>query len=75
MRCGCCDAVRGRFSGRRARPRIYDEAERNALILLWDAYDRVCGKRLKALLPVLLERWNGTVILTWRPKSGANCWR
>jgi hypothetical protein len=24
-------------TGRRARPRIYDEAERNALILLWEA--------------------------------------
>lgn len=45
----------GPFSGRRARPRIYDEAERNALILLWEASDRVCGKRLKALLPILLE--------------------
>ncbi|OBP73535.1 integrase [Mesorhizobium loti] len=45
----------GPFAGRRARPRIYDEAERNALILLWEASDRVCGKRLKALLPILLE--------------------
>ncbi len=42
-------------TGRRARPRVYDEAERNALILLWEASDRVCGKRLKALLPVLVE--------------------
>ncbi len=39
-------------TGRRARPRVYDEAARNALILLWEASDRVCGKRLKALLPV-----------------------
>ena len=42
-------------TSRRTRPRIYDEAERNALILLWEAADRVCGKRLKALLPVLIE--------------------
>lgn len=42
-------------TGRQARPRVYDEAERNALILLWEASDRVCGKRLKALLPVLVE--------------------
>jgi hypothetical protein len=42
-------------TGRRARPRVYEEAERNALILLWEASDRVCGKRLKALLPVLVE--------------------
>nr|WP_321985974.1 hypothetical protein [uncultured Lichenicoccus sp.] len=28
---------------------IYDEAARGALIVLWEASDRVCGKRLKAL--------------------------
>jgi hypothetical protein len=40
-----------------ARPRkpIYDEAVRQALVLLWEAADRICGKRLKALLPVLIE--------------------
>jgi hypothetical protein len=40
-----------------ARPhkRIYDEAVRQALGLLWEAGDRICGKRLKALLPVLIE--------------------
>ena len=36
------------------RPRLYDEAVRQALIVLWEASDRVCGKRLKPLLPVLL---------------------
>jgi hypothetical protein len=36
---------------RRVRRRVYDEAERNALVLLWEASDRFCGKRLKALLP------------------------
>jgi hypothetical protein len=39
----------------RPRPRIYDEAVRQALTLLWEAADRICGKRLKALLPVLIE--------------------
>lgn len=38
----------------RHRPSIYDEAARGALIVLWEASDRVCGKRLKALLPILL---------------------
>jgi hypothetical protein len=38
----------------RHRPRLYDEAVRQALIVLWEASDRVCGKRLKALFPVLL---------------------
>lgn len=40
---------------RRARRAVYEEAERNALTLLWEAADRVCGKRLKALLPALLD--------------------
>lgn len=39
----------------RPRPRIYDEAVRQALTMLWEAGDRICGKRLKALLPVLIE--------------------
>ena len=38
----------------RRRPSLYDEAARAALIVLWEASDRVCGKRLKALLPILL---------------------
>lgn len=56
MRCGCCAAtLTGQTAGRRNRARIYQDAERNALILLWEAADRVCGKRLKALLPILIE--------------------
>lgn len=38
----------------RARRSLCDEAARAALIVLWEASDRVCGKRLKALLPILL---------------------
>ncbi|BCH34932.1 transposase [Mesorhizobium sp. L-8-10] len=38
----------------RQRLSLYDEAARAALIVLWEASDRVCGKRLKALLPILL---------------------
>ncbi len=45
-------ATKGRQT--RNRPSIYDEAARGALIVLWEASDRVCGKRLKALLPILL---------------------
>jgi hypothetical protein len=40
---------------RRSRSRVYDEAVREALIVLWEASDRVCGKRLKALVPILVE--------------------
>jgi hypothetical protein len=38
----------------RVRASLYDEAVRAALIVLWEASDRVCGKRLRALLPILL---------------------
>jgi Integrase core domain len=34
--------------------RVYDEAVREALIVLWEAADRICGKRLRAILPSLL---------------------
>ena len=40
--------------GRAARPRIYDEAVSQALVVLWEAADRICGKRLKPLLPLLI---------------------
>jgi len=46
---------------RRGRPRLYDEAARQALVVLWEASDRVCGRRLKPLLAVLIpamERHN-----------------
>jgi hypothetical protein len=33
---------------------IYDQAVREALIVLWEAADRICGKRLRAILPSLL---------------------
>ena len=38
---------------RRARRR-YDAAIREALIVVWEASDRICSKRLKPLIPVLL---------------------
>src|SRR5512134_3282076 len=50
---------------RRSKAR-YDETVREAVIALWEASDRVCGKRLKPLIPVLLpalER-HGAVALT-----------
>ena len=34
---------------------VYDEAVREALVVLWEASDRVCGKRLKPLLPILVS--------------------
>jgi hypothetical protein len=35
--------------------RLYDEAVRDALIIIWEASDRICGKRLKPLVPLLVE--------------------
>ena len=35
--------------------RIYDEAVREALIVVWEAADRICGKRLRAALLHLVE--------------------
>ena len=41
-------------SSRAPRDPVYDEAVREAIGVLWEASDRVCSKRLKALLPALL---------------------
>jgi hypothetical protein len=41
--------------GTPARNRLYDDAVRQALIVLWEAADRICGKRLKALIPMLVD--------------------
>lgn len=47
------EAARGRAAV--ARNRVYDEAVRQALLMLWEAGDRVCSKRLKALIAVLID--------------------
>ncbi len=35
--------------------RVYDEAVREVVIMVWEAADRICGKRLKAAMPHLVE--------------------
>ncbi len=35
--------------------RIYNEAVREALVVLWETSDRICGKRLKAAIPALVD--------------------
>ncbi len=42
-------------SGARPGRRVYGEAVREALIVVWEASDRICGKRLRPLLPILVE--------------------
>ena len=54
MRLLRCDAA-ARRSEAKATRRIYDEAVCEALVVLWEASDRICGKRLKALMPILVE--------------------
>ena len=46
-----------RTSTRSPRPerRIYNEAVVTALTILWEAADRICGKRLKAVLTIFVE--------------------
>jgi hypothetical protein len=39
----------------RQRERLYDEAVHQALAVLWEAADRICSKRLRVLIPVLIE--------------------
>src|SRR5262244_542011 len=44
-----------RRCGPRPGRRVYDEAVREALLVVWEASDRICGKRLRPLLPILVE--------------------
>ena len=43
-----------RSTADKLRPRRYDEAVRQCVIVLWEASDRICGKRLRSLIPILL---------------------
>jgi hypothetical protein len=44
-----------RSPGPRPRARLYDAAVHQALTVLWEAADRICGKRLRVLVPVLID--------------------
>ena len=54
MRLPRCDAAVRRSEAKASR-RIYDEAVCEAMVVPWEASDRICGKRLKALMPILVE--------------------
>ena len=47
---------RGQEAGHQRGPRlrVYDEAVGQALVILWEAADRICGKRLKQVVPALV---------------------
>ena len=56
--------------------RIYDEAVREALIVIWEASDRICGKRLRPLLPTMVEAMerHGHVQLAPEVHTGIPFW-
>ena len=51
--------LRAGVSNGRSAPRpnrqVYDQATREALIVIWEASDRICGKRLRPLVPILIS--------------------
>ena len=51
------DDVRRQAQGQR----IYDEA----VIMVWEAVDRICGKRLKAAMLTWWNPWSDTAIWRW----------
>lgn len=42
-------------SGPRPERRVYNDAMDDVLVILWEASDRICSKRLRVMLPVLVE--------------------
>jgi len=57
----------GRGDPRPSR-RVYGEAIRVALVVLWEAADRICGKRLRPLVPILVESMERHGHLTLAPE-------
>lgn len=55
--------------------RIYDEAVREAVIVIWEAADRICGKRLKAAMPHMVESMERMIISISTRRCGIGCWR
>src|SRR2546425_4586863 len=48
-------APRRETSEPRQRARIYDEAVQEALTIVWEAADRICGKRLRQVITGLVD--------------------
>jgi hypothetical protein len=59
----------------RASGRVYDEAVKTALTILWEAADRICGKRLKAAIPNLIRALESTGICNWTRRFASWFWR
>ena len=50
-------------AGRRRRSQRYGAAIKSALIVLWEASGRLCSKRLKPLIPALMQAVEGRLVL------------
>jgi hypothetical protein len=55
MRCVCCGSARELAVDRGPVAGFYDEAVREALIMVGEASNRNCSKRLRPLVPILLK--------------------
>ena len=58
----------------RNRPSLYDEAVRAALIVLWEASDRVCGKRLRRCCRFCCPPWSAMGICIWVSLCAKRSW-
>jgi len=47
----CDTGAKAVQDGRVRSRRLYDEAVKETLTVMWEASDRICGKRLKAIIP------------------------
>src|ERR1700712_3878414 len=65
--------VSGCGSGPRPERRMYDQAVRAALIVIWEASDRICGKRLRPLVPILVGAMERHGHLQLAPRCGQVC--
>jgi hypothetical protein len=63
------DARRSDRSKPRLERRVYNDAMDNALVVLWEASDRICSKRLRVMLPVLVEAMERHDHVSWEPKT------
>lgn len=60
----------------RSHKRVYNEAVREALILLWVPADRICGKRFKAHHSDLAySHGESTAICNWQLEFASGCYR
>lgn len=69
------DGLPCRRNDSRPERRVYDDAVRETRIVVWEAADRVCGKRLRALLPVLVGPWSGMATYSSGLRYVPGCWR